>query len=261
MSTPKWSVCVPEAELPDDPARYQRLSTRWSRLARLAGGLAIMTGLLGGCTQQFTAQIAPYDPEREAHVESFCGGAGSLQGVEQCRQYYLGDPRLALPHEPMHVGTRPPAISQLTPSNFSPTTPLKAVLPASVRGGTEVTLVRHGGTLQVPVTINDAIKLDFVVDSGASEVSIPADVFRTLLRTGTLHESDLLGEQTYVLADGSRHVSERFRIRSLKVGDKVLTDVTGSIAPTEGSLLLGQSFLQRFRSWSIDNARGVLLLQ
>ncbi len=81
-----------------------------------------------------------------------------------------------------------------------------------------------------------------------------------MLRTGTLRESDLLGEETYVLADGSRHVSRAFRIRSLKVGEQILTDVIGSVAPTEGSLLLGQSFLQRFRSWSIDNARGVLLL-
>jgi clan AA aspartic protease (TIGR02281 family) len=115
--------------------------------------------------------------------------------------------------------------------------------------------------LEVPVTINDAIRLDFIVDSGASEVTIPADVVRTLLRTGTLRDSDLLGERTYELADGSRHVNQRFRIRSLKVGNRILTDVTGSVAPTEGSLLLGQSFLQRFRSWSVDNARGVLLLE
>jgi hypothetical protein len=47
----------------------------------------------------------------------------------------------------------------------------------------------------------------------------------------------------------------------MKVGDKVLENVTGSIAPVEGSLLLGQSFLRRFRSWSIDNTKHVLLLE
>jgi hypothetical protein len=41
-------------------------------------------------------------------------------------------------------------------------------------------------------------------------------------------------------------------IRSLKVGDMFVENVRGSIAPTEGSLLLGQSFLERFRPWSVE---------
>jgi hypothetical protein len=48
--------------------------------------------------------------------------------------------------------------------------------------------------------------------------------------------------------------------RSLKVGDRTLENVTGSIAPVDGSLLLGQSFLRRFKSWSIDNQREALIL-
>ena len=62
----------------------------------------------------------------------------------------------------------------------------------------------EGGTYVVPVLINDAITLDFIVDSGAADVSIPADVVSTLMRTKTLKETDFLGEQTYVLADGSK---------------------------------------------------------
>ena len=49
-------------------------------------------------------------------------------------------------------------------------------------------------------------------------------------------------------------------IRSLRVGDKVLENVTGSVAPVAGGLLLGQSFLTRFKSWSIDNQRQALVL-
>ena len=106
-----------------------------------------------------------------------------------------------------------------------------------------------------------AIALDFTVDSGAADVSVPADVFSTLIRTGTIRETDILGEQTYILADGSQSQSVRFTIRSLKVGDRVVENVTGSVAPSRGSLLLGQSFLERFKSWSIDNTKHVLLLE
>ena len=44
------------------------------------------------------------------------------------------------------------------------------------------------------------------------------------------------------------------------MGDLVLNNVAASIASANGSLLLGQSFLSRFKSWSIDNARQVLVL-
>jgi predicted aspartyl protease len=123
-----------------------------------------------------------------------------------------------------------------------------------------IALENEGGTFVVPVVINGELTLKFTIDSGASDVSIPADVVMTLLRTGTLNHDDFLGTKTYRLADGSSVPSQTFRIRSLKVGDHVLKDVTGSTAPVAGTLLLGQSFLSRFRSWSIDNQRRVLLL-
>ena len=126
--------------------------------------------------------------------------------------------------------------------------------------GLAIGLKKEGGILVVPVLINSAITLEFVIDSGASSVSIPADVVLTLIRTGTLRDTDFLGEQTYVLADGTKVPSDTFRIRSLKVGSRTLENVVGSIAPVQGSLLLGQSFLSRFKSWSIDNKRQVLLL-
>jgi hypothetical protein len=93
-----------------------------------------------------------------------------------------------------------------------------------------------------------------------STVSIPADVVLTLRRTETITDSDFLGNQIYKLADGSTVPSQRFVIRSLKVGDKTFENVVGSIAPVAGSLLLGQSFLSRSKSWSIDNRRQALIL-
>ena len=103
---------------------------------------------------------------------------------------------------------------------------------------------------------NDAITLYFVVDSGAADVSIPANVVsRLALATRIL----LVRENQ--LADGSTTVLKTFRIRSLKVGDTVVEDVTGSVAPAQGTPLLGQSFLRHFGSWSIDNATHELLLK
>jgi predicted aspartyl protease len=132
---------------------------------------------------------------------------------------------------------------------------------SSPSGATLIPVKAQGGTCVVPVLINKAITLNFVIDSGASDVSIPADVVLTLVRSGTVLRSDFIGTKTYRLADGSTVPSTTFRIRSLTVGNNVVIEnVTGSIAPVRGDLLLGQSFLTRFKSWSIDNAKQALVL-
>ena len=118
-----------------------------------------------------------------------------------------------------------------------------------------------GGVLTVPVEINGGITLDFIIDSGASDVSVPADVVSTLIRTRTIRPSDFIGQQTYILADGTEAPSAVFVIRSLKIRGHVVENVRGSIGSPKGSLLLGQSFLRNFRSWSIDNRKHALVLE
>jgi uncharacterized protein/predicted aspartyl protease len=145
-----------------------------------------------------------------------------------------------------------------------------AALPAPQPGGTsppvaasqenEVGLTEAGGTFHVPVRINDALTLNFTVDSGASDVLIPADVMLTLVRTGTLGQADFIGKKTYQLADGTELPSMTFTLRELRVGNHRLANVQASVGRVEGGLLLGQSFLSRFKSWTFDNGRHVLIL-
>ena len=123
-----------------------------------------------------------------------------------------------------------------------------------------VPLKAEDGTLVVSVLVNEEIALSFTIDSAASDVSISSDVFLTLLRAGTLTDEDMIDTQSYRLADGSELTSKRFRIRSLRVGTVEIRDVIGSVVPSEGDLLLGQSFLSKLKSWSIDNERHMLLL-
>src|SRR5437762_1836099 len=61
----------------------------------------------------------------------------------------------------------------------------------------QIQLRKQGGTYSVPVRINDALTLEFVLDTGAADVSIPTDVVMTLLRTGTVATGDFVGNATY----------------------------------------------------------------
>ena len=122
-------------------------------------------------------------------------------------------------------------------------TGLMLMVSTSYSEAESIPLIREGGVLRVPVVINDKITLNFTVDSGASDVSIPADVFSTLIRTGTISQGDLLDNRVYELADGSKQTSQRFRIRSLYVGNLELRDNRG-LSPTyvevscQGTVLL-----------------------
>jgi clan AA aspartic protease (TIGR02281 family) len=175
-------------------------------------------------------------------------------------------PEEVVPLPPPKVAAALPAgMKESSPKLLGPNpadaTPSPAVPYQYPSAQMRVALKQDGGTFVVPIQINGNLTLDFIVDSGAADVSIPMDVFSTLTRTGTIKDADLLGEGKYVMADGSTSQSMRFTIRSLKVGDKVVENVTGSVAPSQGTLLLGQSFLKRFKSWSINNTSHELLLE
>jgi clan AA aspartic protease (TIGR02281 family) len=153
-----------------------------------------------------------------------------------------------------------PAVASIPVPTEAPSSTAQTGAPSNA-ARIEIPLKPDGGTFVVPVFINGAITLNFVVDSGAADVAVPADVVGTLIRTGTIEKSDMMGKQKYVLADGSISPTVTFNIRSLKVGDVLIENVKGSVSPAAGSLLLGQSFLQRFKSWSMDNNKHVLVLE
>ena len=123
-----------------------------------------------------------------------------------------------------------------------------------------IPLTYEHGLSQVPVVINGKISLNFTIDSGASDVSIPGNVFSTLTRDGIVSPQDFLDKRLYKLADGSGEISQRFRIRSLRVGKLEVRDIIASVGDSGGLLLLGQSFLSRLQSWSIDNQRQALVI-
>jgi clan AA aspartic protease (TIGR02281 family) len=123
-----------------------------------------------------------------------------------------------------------------------------------------VPIEAHDGAYAVPVLINGVLTENFIIDSGSADVSIPAGVAAALIRSGTMSGSDLIGSKTYVMADGSRVPSDTYRLSSLKIGDLVMQNVTVRVAAEKSHFLLGQSFLSRLKSWSMDNGKLILLI-
>jgi uncharacterized protein YecT (DUF1311 family) len=105
----------------------------------------------------------------------------------------------------------------------------------------EISLVEANGVYKVPVIINNVLPLQFVLDSGSGDVSLPEDVFSVLRRTGTITSEDYIGTGNYQLADGSTVQSDRFNIRELKVGAHVLKHVSASIGDKRGPCCSGKA--------------------
>ena len=199
-------------------------------------------------------------------VYRLAGGAGYLwaatlnpsgQGI--LRFLTVDASQIAEPNVEMTYTPSPQPVSNGSHTSVAPNEPQDQQPTLGERFS--VAMKVDGGVYVVPVLINNAITLDFVVDSGASDVSIPADVVMTLGRAGTIAPSDFVAKQTHVLADGSEVPSDVFILRSLKIGNHLVQNVKATMASPKATLLLGQSFLQQFHSWSIDNARHALVLE
>jgi clan AA aspartic protease (TIGR02281 family) len=119
-----------------------------------------------------------------------------------------------------------------------------------------------GGVFVVAAEIN-GMALDFMVDSGAAAVMVPAGVLERMRRDGTVTDADILGPQTFTIADGTRRTWTAFMIRSLKVGSIVVQNIRGGAIESSERItpLLGQSFLERLESWRINNTSRELLLE
>lgn len=119
--------------------------------------------------------------------------------------------------------------------------------------GNEIKLISAYGVYEIPVLLNDVLKINVIIDSGATDVSIAPDVVFTLIRTGTIKKYDWLPGQVYLFADGSKAKSKRFNLRSITIGNKTFKNVTCSIAETiEAPMLLGQSVLRKLGRYTID---------
>jgi len=116
-----------------------------------------------------------------------------------------------------------------------------------------VPLTKKNGVYNVPVTLNDTLTISFILDSGAADVTISPDVFLTLLRTGTLKESDLGSEKTYRVANGATVKHKSFLLKKVSIGGVSFKNIRASVgSDLKTPMLLGQSLLSKLGTYSIN---------
>jgi len=101
--------------------------------------------------------------------------------------------------------------------------------------------------------------VSYLIDSGASFLSITPKMENRMKEMGILRESDYRGEVELELADNSTIKLKKIIIPVIKIGDQSVNNVEAVI--TDGSLLLGRSVINKFKSWSLDNSKNILVVE
>ena len=122
-------------------------------------------------------------------------------------------------------------------------------------------LQARSGTYYVDVAIAGRCCFKMLLDTGASDVSVPLALWYAMLKGGHITEDDHIGVANYSTANGVIK-GLRFRMPPLTIAGITVNNVIGSVSKndTGTTILLGQSFLQKFKAWQIDNTTGQLIL-
>ncbi len=122
----------------------------------------------------------------------------------------------------------------------------------------EIPFTTSNGVTKVDCTIN-GLPLNFVFDTGASDVTISQTEASFMFKNGYLSQRDIIGKQRYQTADGSISVGTTFILNHINFGGLELTGIRASVVDNQKApLLLGQTVLKRLGKIEIDNERRVL---
>lgn len=138
--------------------------------------------------------------------------------------------------------------------NISPST-------TSNGGKTTVKMRQVNGLYYVPCMINGT-NMDFIFDTGASEIVMSLAEALFLFKQGKLSDDDVMGNVHFQIADGSIEEGTIVNLKEVTIGNKTIHDVEATIISNiEAPLLLGQSALSRFGTLSIDYNRNEITFE
>lgn len=125
---------------------------------------------------------------------------------------------------------------------------------------TVVQMVKRNGVYYVGGKV-DGIPMDFIFDTGASEVSISLIEASFLVKQGKLSKGDFVGYNSYADANGGVSIGMKIILRQFEVGGVILKDVeAGVVQNLDAPLLLGGTVLNRLGRFTIDPANSTLTL-
>jgi len=126
---------------------------------------------------------------------------------------------------------------------------------------TTIKMKKENGIFTIPCRVNGKV-LEFVLDTGASDVFISQNEAMLMLRDGYLTEDDFIGVKQYSLANGEVEEGVIVIFREMEIGGLKLFNIRAGITHrSDAPLLLGQSALNKLGKIEIDYAKNTLTIK
>jgi clan AA aspartic protease (TIGR02281 family) len=117
-----------------------------------------------------------------------------------------------------------------------------------------------GNTFQISCKVN-GLPLDFIFDTGATDVTLSLSEALFMLKNGYLSENDILGKERYQTASGKIQMGTKIILRKIEISGNVLHNIEASIIHSDNApLLLGQSALKQLGKIQIDYQQSTLTI-
>lgn len=114
------------------------------------------------------------------------------------------------------------------------------------------------GVYTIPCEVN-GLRLRFILDTGASTVSLSLTEATFMFKNGYLEEEDFIGTAKTKIASGEIEENYVVNLKQIKIGTKVIKNIQAVVSKgLSAPLLLGQSVISQLGEWSIKGSYLVL---
>jgi len=123
-----------------------------------------------------------------------------------------------------------------------------------------VTMTKRNGIFYIPCKVN-GLALEFIFDTGASDVTISLTEALFMLKNHYLNDDDILGASSAQLANGDITKTTTIVLKEIDIAGIKLHNINASIVnKLEAPLLLGQTAMSKLGRFQIDPNSGTLTI-
>ena len=122
-----------------------------------------------------------------------------------------------------------------------------------------IEMKQEGGIYTIPCKVND-LKLRFIFDTGASNVSMSLSEILFMLKNDYISDEDIYGVSKAQLANGDIVENTEVLLKKVEIGGIILNDVKANIIhELQAPLLLGQSAIKKLGPYKIEGSKLTIL--
>jgi clan AA aspartic protease (TIGR02281 family) len=121
-----------------------------------------------------------------------------------------------------------------------------------------IEMEKINGTYQVPCKVN-GIPMNFIFDTGATDVTISVTEAKFLLKQGLITKEDFIQNTNYQIANGDIIEGTKIHLKTIEIDGIILKNIPASIIYQQNApLLLGQSAIEKLGKYSIDDNKLII---